>query len=62
MGPQSALKISSFGSVTRVGGPLSATQPTHAILANHFPLLSLSFPIRTIWTKGLGTGDFSNSV
>lgn len=58
MGPQSALKISSFGSVTRVGGSLSATPPTHAILANHFPPPSLSFPICTIWTKRLGIGDF----
>lgn len=28
MGPQSALKISSFGSVTRVGGS-SVSHPTH---------------------------------
>lgn len=54
MAPQNAFTISSVGSVTRVGGPLSATPPT---CASHFLFWSLSFPITTPWTKIVGTGD-----
>lgn len=54
MGPQNAFTISLVGSVTRVGGPLSAIPPT---CASHFLFWSLSFPICTTWTKIVGTGD-----